>query len=562
MKKGLIITSTLALALGVGVAVSAHQQKIERAEATSSTVYCKMQYDWWTVDNAAIGVYYWGGESEATTWPGIRMSKAFDEDYVWKIDVPSDIEGLIFTRVSGSGDVSDYGAKTKDLALPTDGKNLFTITSDEAVWGDPGCEGTWSEYVEPSVSDGYYLVGSETNFKYAGAPAIPALTNDYDGNLAYLGNYTAKADEKVKVRSYFESNDRWSFNVDGTKSYGSQDGEGNFVFSKAGNYDIYVFEQNSELKFSVVEHKERVEITLVQGVYQGAQKINTIIGPVKLLEKGTAFVPSVALSGSTQYEVYDDVNYTEAHDPEELFEYDDSLYIKYIQHNYYLISGAGSYSIANARVMLTEGIGAGNNAEITISVAAANETYSCVYYDGTMHGQTGLGDTYSFAVYEEDHIKFTEAGTYTLYLSKDTKVYINAGTIAFVTGFISEIGGVCKNNGSTDLEALATAWEHQESLFGLLTADQKKEISDIGFNGGDEEGTEIQRMIAKYHYIVTKYGTENCSDFIWGGSYPQSLGFSTSINFNSNGLIVIIIITATVALIGAGVFFILKRKHN
>ncbi|MGN1138468.1 MAG: hypothetical protein ACI4RM_03405, partial [Ruminococcus sp.] len=36
--------------------------------AGTTELYCKCTQSWWTADDAAIGVHYWGGSSE-TTWP-------------------------------------------------------------------------------------------------------------------------------------------------------------------------------------------------------------------------------------------------------------------------------------------------------------------------------------------------------------------------------------------------------------------------------------------------------------------------------------------------------------
>lgn len=114
--------------------------------AFATTVYCKVTQSWWTQDDAAVGVHYWGGASAGTAWPGVRMTPVSGEEGTWTYDVPEDVTGLIFTRVNGSGDIAEWGAKTTDLSLPTDGKNLYTITSESAVWGDPGVTGEWSTY--------------------------------------------------------------------------------------------------------------------------------------------------------------------------------------------------------------------------------------------------------------------------------------------------------------------------------------------------------------------------------------------------------------------------------
>ena len=137
MKKIFTLFATLMMVLSVS--------------AANKTIYCKMAHDWWTTGDetgpAAIGAYYWNPEA-APVWPGVRMTLVEGETDVWSIDLDTDLyKNIIFTRVNSSGAVADWGAKTGDLTIPTDSKNLYTITSSTAVWGDPGVEGVWSEYV-------------------------------------------------------------------------------------------------------------------------------------------------------------------------------------------------------------------------------------------------------------------------------------------------------------------------------------------------------------------------------------------------------------------------------
>ena len=115
------------------------------------TIYCEMEHDWWTADNAAIGIYAWGDNNQKIAErPGERMTLADGETNIWKFNLDiAKYENFIFTRVNGSGDIADWGAKTVELTIPTDDDDMFTITSSTAVWGDPGCEGTWSKYTAP-----------------------------------------------------------------------------------------------------------------------------------------------------------------------------------------------------------------------------------------------------------------------------------------------------------------------------------------------------------------------------------------------------------------------------
>lgn len=130
---------------------------------SAKTIYCKMAQDWWKVDNAAVGCHSWG-TGKGTTWPGVRMTPVAGETDLWSIDLDTDqVQNVIFTRVNPSDEGDFYwGAKTKDLVIPTDGKNLFTITTSSESWGDPGCDGEWSVYGEvPPVEDGFGIILSD-----------------------------------------------------------------------------------------------------------------------------------------------------------------------------------------------------------------------------------------------------------------------------------------------------------------------------------------------------------------------------------------------------------------
>lgn len=120
------------------------------ASSDVKTLYCKMEHNWWTQDGAAIGAYAWGTEGSNADWPGVRMTPVEGQANLWKTEIDAaKYPNIIFTRMNpNDGDKQDWDAKTVDLTIPTDGKNLFTIASAE-VWGDPGCQGEWSKY-DPS----------------------------------------------------------------------------------------------------------------------------------------------------------------------------------------------------------------------------------------------------------------------------------------------------------------------------------------------------------------------------------------------------------------------------
>ena len=130
------------------IAAISMAKESQPANAATVTIYAKMEHSWWTADGAAIGIYCWASSGDPkVAWPGERMTSVDSSQGLWSFDIDiAAYPNVIFTRVNGgTGSVSDWGAKTKDLTFPTDGKNLFTITNSSATWGT-GCDGEWSTY--------------------------------------------------------------------------------------------------------------------------------------------------------------------------------------------------------------------------------------------------------------------------------------------------------------------------------------------------------------------------------------------------------------------------------
>lgn len=178
--------------------------------AFATTVYCKMTYGWWTQDGAAVAVHYWGGESAGTTWPGARMEAVAGDEGAWSYDVPEDVEGLMFVRVNGSGDIADWGAKTVNLTLPTDGKNLFTITNESESWGDPGCNGEWSVYGEGGGEEAqmdtiYTWYGKRGESSATEAIEAGGTAAAYGGNSNVVVGTAQKTNWTIKLNKGFSS---------------------------------------------------------------------------------------------------------------------------------------------------------------------------------------------------------------------------------------------------------------------------------------------------------------------------------------------------------------------
>ena len=151
--------------------------------ADVTKIYCKADQAWWTEKNdkgvaGAVAAHYWNGAGASTTWPGVRMEAVEGEKNIFVLEIdPEKAEHIIFVRVPATGDLADWGAKTKTQDWPEAGKDLFTITNETAVWGDPGCDGEWSKFVpseepiEPETPAKFYVTGDSALVVDAGLTA-------------------------------------------------------------------------------------------------------------------------------------------------------------------------------------------------------------------------------------------------------------------------------------------------------------------------------------------------------------------------------------------------------
>lgn len=185
-------------------------------QAATTTIYCRMTQSWWTSDGAAVGIYAWNDKGSNAAYPGERMTPVEGEEGLWSFDLDLDVyRNCTFIRVTGSGAVSDWGAKTVELTIPTDGKNLFTITNEAAVWGDPGCTGEWGTYAawnNPYAS----LVNTRTVVHF----------NDYNwyiiadnSTAADAGTVTLLAADNSFGLSAFDANNNNTYSSSTVKGY-------------------------------------------------------------------------------------------------------------------------------------------------------------------------------------------------------------------------------------------------------------------------------------------------------------------------------------------------------
>jgi len=121
--------------------------------AVSSKAYAKTLYldpGVWDTSNAKFAAYYFNA-GETGTWTSDYLTEQSDETF--KAEIPDGYTTVIFCRMNPAGGISwDYRwDQTQDLTIPTDGKNLYTITSQQS--GTNIGLGQWSVYT-PGTTPG------------------------------------------------------------------------------------------------------------------------------------------------------------------------------------------------------------------------------------------------------------------------------------------------------------------------------------------------------------------------------------------------------------------------
>ncbi len=135
----------------------------------------------WNVDGAKFAVYYWN--NSGSHWAAMSLNSEGKYEAV----IPSGYSNIIFCRMDTTGNL-DWDHKwnqTKDLTIPTNGNNCYTVTGWEAS------SGSWSQYTPPVQED----ITCQVTLHFAdtlGWGAVYAYGWDSDGGTT-LGSWPGTA---------------------------------------------------------------------------------------------------------------------------------------------------------------------------------------------------------------------------------------------------------------------------------------------------------------------------------------------------------------------------------
>ena len=551
------------------------QKNVEKVDPSETTKQFYVYDQNKVLGNTLANVNVYGyGEAETIkpmSWPGIHngvTSATVNTRSVYSVSLSESYPNFIMNCGSGNNqtdnviDLADHVGDVLVIGALKEGETKVYTTS-------------WRDVDQFPAADGYYIVGNNIGWRYADAEVMTSNPDfsplDTDGNIAKYIKLTVAQNERIKLRSYINGVDTWINVTEDAYDFGERDNtetenNGSFVFSKAGDYNIWA--KNNV--FYISEYEEILTATVTKVLFEGAESKGTKAGDNQNCVKGKAFTP-VASSESG----YSFLGYFTDEDCETAFvngtvvNTNINLYAKFMKHGYYMISEAGNWEVENGVLMDTESISPSNKAEMSLIVTVANSKYNFTEYDGEKkNGQDGLGDPYDFVeLVDGDYknIKFKKTGTFQIYWSAgNNKIYINEGADAFYSNFLNKVSAVCETVGSEGYIAnLQAEWAKQKISYNSLSEAEQNAIKAVGFDGGSDVD-DLHKVVKKYNRIVTKYGSALFEDFIWGqvNIQPQTSVLYPSPIAETTNVPVIIIVAATITAISAGLFFILKKKET
>ena len=525
------------------------------------------------------------GNHEKAAWPGEAIVNK-------TITVPEDA-----TIIINNGD----GKQTVNVTQSKVANDTLRILAD---LDEMNCNLVqWASDADEPASDGYYVVSSKNGHKYKDAPKMDVDPTG-DNDAIYYG-YSGLKDETIKVRMYEaarpEGADVWSFFVPNEYSEGIADIDesGNLVFLKDAEIDIYALWEPAPtmenpdawaLHFYISEHAVRHYISIYDVLFEGKRLASTAEVPhVARATEGVNFEYELpAMNGYFARKLYTDAACTVEYTPTK-YSADGVLYAKYTRLGVYMTgdetySGAGLDWDVDGATYLSTIVNDPNNqleGSVTIPASASTEhpvSVKALRYIGDedktkqWEGVTyKLGAEYSFCSLDKDsNLVFTKGGTFAIYINKaeTPEIYLNEGAAAFYTKFLADTGAVCREDNKTDTERLGEVWDELEGVYNSLSSEEKAAVVAVGFNGGDEKGDDLHKVIARYHYIVWRYGSEAFKDFIFNTEepippHPHSATIANEVFATaSDNNIMIIVIASAVALSMAMVTLIIIKKKK
>ncbi len=200
--------------------------------------------------------------------------------------------------------------------------------------------------------------------------------------------------------------------------------------------------------------------------------------------------------------------------------------------------------------------GVSGSTDIKFSITVGGQTIN-VFGSKYLSNMSSLNSAYN-SISVGDYISISNMATsynnsqMQLALTETTVITKGYSLSAFCEEFLDNV--LCDDQGrNAPTYATGYSWSTFKTLYGKLSsADQQT----LRTTASSESGNSIERAVAKYDYIVAKYGYEN---FINRTVIPLSNHQKLIVN---NSILFISIASLMVAISAAGVYFLLRKKKH
>ena len=139
---------------------------------------------------------------------------------------------------------------------------------------------------------------------------------------------------------------------------------------------------------------------------------------------------------------------------------------------------------------------------------------------------------------------------------------IRANVISYATYFNDEVGGACKNDGSTTISELQAAWTNVKTRYDNAPADSVR--TAIAAATSSDENEEVAEFAGKYQRVYELRGSSLSSqggDFLNKGYTPGAQA-TTLFNDKNNNALIIVLISAIAVSAVAAFYFLRKKKES
>ncbi len=211
--KNVILTATSAIALSLVITFNlsnkATTTEVEAAPV-NNVIYLNKNGVGMFAGEIKACFYYVEDDVTKAYASGLMMKPVPNNFGIYRVTMPSDApyNQCYFYACETGTDV--LWAETQVLDIPSN-KNMYVLDQSKEVPGTPTpCTeiGDWSSFDgdTPSEGDGYYLVGTKTNWKFKDAIK---LTSGTHGDKVELLQYEASKNEEFNIRSYIEDEEQY-----------------------------------------------------------------------------------------------------------------------------------------------------------------------------------------------------------------------------------------------------------------------------------------------------------------------------------------------------------------